>query len=52
MYGNNGINKKYEHLLNRQFLHSNKIEFTFFKKKYKFEADLQNDLKDFLEYLK
>jgi 23S rRNA pseudouridine1911/1915/1917 synthase len=47
MYGNNEVNNKYEHILNRQFLHAKNINFSYKNKDYNFIAPLTKDLKDF-----
>jgi len=52
MYGNSAVNKKYETQLQRQFLHAKELNFTYKDKKHEFKAELTDDLKEFLEYLK
>ncbi len=52
MYGNSYLNQQLEHQLNRQFLHAKSIEFDFNEKHYKFEAELTDDLKNFLDYIR
>jgi len=49
-YGSNKVNKKYD--LDRQFLHSSKIEFNFKGKEYSFESQLPQDLEKVLNILK
>jgi len=51
MYGNSYINQEYNEVLDRQFLHAKSISFTFDNNLYNFEADLTEDLKNFLEYI-
>ena len=52
MYGNSYVNRSFEKVLNRQFLHSKEISFEYKDEKYKFEADLINDLKNTLKIMK
>lgn len=51
MYGNSLLNDKYKQKLDRQFLHAKQLEFEYRGKKYKFEAPLTEDLKNFLEMI-
>ena len=52
MYGNSIINREYENLLNRQFLHAEYLKIPFLGKEYEFKAELTEDLKKFLRLLK
>jgi len=51
MYGNSSVNREYEQVLNRQFLHAKHLEFEYKGKSYKFDAELTEDLKSVLEIL-
>lgn len=45
LYGNTAVNREYENVLNRQFLHAKQLEFEYKGKKYVFQAELTEDLK-------
>lgn len=51
MYGNSVVNREYENLLNRQFLHAEYLKFSFSNKEYEFKADLTSDLIKILKVL-
>lgn len=51
LYGNSTVNREYENIINRQFLHAQFLEFEYKGKKYSFDAELTNDLKAMLEVL-
>lgn len=51
LYGNSTVNRVYEQILNRQFLHAKYLEFEYKGKKYVFEAELTDDLKAMLNLL-
>lgn len=52
MYGNSFINRMFDGVLERQFLHAKEIQFNLFDEKYSFVAELTQDLKSFLENFK
>jgi len=52
MYGNSSVNRKFEKLLDRQFLHSSNLAFEFEGKKYDFKAPLTYDLQKFMDLIK
>lgn len=51
MYGNSYVNKIFENILDRQFLHAKNLEFTFNNQKYSFETKLTKDLKDTIKFI-
>lgn len=51
MYGNLSVNRKYEEILDRQFLHAKYLEFEFKGKRLKFEAPITQDLSNMITHI-
>lgn len=51
MYGNSFVNKEFESVLDRQFLHAKSLEFEFEGVKHNFEAEFPSDLKKTIDLI-